>query len=157
VVANRSAAPGPVVPTLIYADVGRAIDWLCEAFGFAERFRYGPEGKPAGALLAVGQGSVFLSSPRTGQSPEWDDRAEVCPPRPNEVTHSVSVHVEDVDRHYENARRCGARILNPPETYPFGERQYTVEDLGGHRWTFTQSVADVAPEAWGGIPTGRSD
>jgi uncharacterized glyoxalase superfamily protein PhnB len=36
------------------------------------------------------------------------------------------------------------------ETYPFGERQYTVDDPGGHRWTFTQSVADVAPEEWGG-------
>jgi hypothetical protein len=27
---------------------------------------------------------------------------------------------------------------------------YTVEDLGGHRWTLCQSIADVAPEDWGG-------
>jgi hypothetical protein len=32
---------------------------------------------------------------------------------------------------------------------PFVERQYTVEDSRGHRWTFSQSIADVAPEAWG--------
>lgn len=64
----------------------------------------------------------------------------------------MGVHVEDVDAHYELAKRCEARILNPPETYPFGERQYTVEDVGGHRWTFTQSVADVAIEQWGGTP-----
>jgi hypothetical protein len=32
---------------------------------------------------------------------------------------------------------------------PFGERVYTVEDLAGHRWTFSQSIADVAPEQWG--------
>jgi len=151
-VVNRSAAPGPVVPVLVYADVGKAIDWLCETFGFAERFRYGPEGNPAGAQLAVGKGSVFLTSPRLGQSPKWADRAEFRPPRPDEVTHSVAVHVEDVDRHYEHARQCGARILHPPETHPFGERQYTAEDLGGHRWTFTQSVADVSPEEWGGKP-----
>ena len=31
-----------------------------------------------------------------------------------------------------------------------GERGYTAEDLGGHRWTFSQSIADVAPESWGG-------
>jgi hypothetical protein len=34
--------------------------------------------------------------------------------------------------------------------YPYGERQYTAEDLAGHRWTFTQAIADVAPEDWGG-------
>jgi hypothetical protein len=41
--------------------------------------------------------------------------------------------------------------------YPYGERQYTAEDLGGHRWTFSQSIADVAPEEWGGLsdPAGR--
>ncbi len=149
-VVNRSAAPGPIAPTLVYEDVGKAIDWLCETFGFVERFRYGPAGDPAGAQLAVGEGAVFLSAPRLGQSPEWADRAALRPPRPSEVTHIVNVRVENIDRHHEQAIQCGARILNPPETYPFGERQYTAEDLGGHRWAFTQSVADVTPEEWGG-------
>jgi uncharacterized glyoxalase superfamily protein PhnB len=49
----------------------------------------------------------------------------------------------------EHARQSGARIVKSPADMPFGERQYTVEDLGGHRWTFSQSIADVAPEAWG--------
>jgi uncharacterized glyoxalase superfamily protein PhnB len=147
---NRSAAPGPVVPTLVYADVGRAIDWLCQTFGFSERFRYGPPGNPGGAFLSVGAGSVALTQARTGQSSEWGDGAVLRPPRPDEVTHTVAVHVADVDAHYAHTLRSGARILHPPETYPFGERQYTAEDLAGHRWTFTQSVADVAPEAWGG-------
>jgi uncharacterized glyoxalase superfamily protein PhnB len=151
-IVNRSAAPGPVVPTLVYEDVGKAIIWLCETFGFSEILRYGPESHPAGAQLAVGRGAVFLSGARVGQSSDWADRAQFRPPRPDEVTHTVSVYVEDVDRHYESARQRGARILNPPETYPFGERQYTVQDLAGHRWTFTQSVADIAPEEWGGTP-----
>lgn len=43
-----------------------------------------------------------------------------------------------------------ARILHPPTDYPYGERQYEVEDLAGHRWTFSQTIADVAPEEWGG-------
>ena len=30
-------------------------------------------------------------------------------------------------------------------------RQYTAEDLAGHQWTFSQTLDDVAPEAWGGI------
>jgi uncharacterized glyoxalase superfamily protein PhnB len=149
-IANRSAARGPVVPVLVYADVGKAIDWLCDTFVFMEVFRYGPPGHPAGAQLAVGAGAVFLTGPRLGQSSEWGDRAEFRPPRPDEVTQTVMVNVDDVDEHYAHVQGRGARILHPPETYSFGERQYTAEDLGGHRWTFTQSVADVAPEEWGG-------
>ena len=39
---------------------------------------------------------------------------------------------------------------NAPETHPFGERQYTARDFAGHVWTFTQTVANVEPRAWGG-------
>jgi uncharacterized glyoxalase superfamily protein PhnB len=140
---------------LVYEDVGEAIKWLCETFGFAERFRYGPAGRPAGAQLAVGDGSVFLISPRIGQSPKWLDRAIFRAPRADEVTHTVCVHTEDVDGLYQRVKQRGARVFCGPETHPFGERQFTVQDIGGHRWTFTQSVADVAPEDWGGSSAGN--
>ena len=61
------------------------------------------------------------------------------------------VRVENIDEHCARAQRFGARILSPPDSKPFGERQYNAEDLEGHRWAFTESVADVQPEAWGGI------
>ena len=147
---NRSAAPGPVVPVLVYEDVGKAIEWLCETFGFVERFRYGPEGKPKGAQLAVGGGSIFLTAERVSQSSKWADSAVFRAPRPGKVTHTVMVNVADVDSHFSRVKQRGAHIFSQPETHPFGERQYTVEDPGGHRWTFSQSVADAAPEDWGG-------
>jgi uncharacterized glyoxalase superfamily protein PhnB len=136
-IANRSAPPGPVVPRLIYKDVAKAIDWLREAFGFTERLRTPPEpdGTIHHAQLAIGEGSVIL----TGQSVQ----------RPNEFIQTLMVPVENIDAHCERARQFGARILSPPNTKPFGERQYTAEDMEGHRWAFTQSVADVQPEAWG--------
>jgi uncharacterized glyoxalase superfamily protein PhnB len=62
------------------------------------------------------------------------------------------VRVEDVHYHHEHARTHGARILRPPADYPYGERQYTAEDFAGHRWSFSQSIADIAPEDWGGTP-----
>jgi len=139
-VINRSAPTATVVPILIYEDVGKAIDWLCEAFGFSERLRAAaPGGRVTHAQLAIAEGAVMLG----GQG------AEFRPPRPDEVTQYVLVHVDDVDRHYERARQFGARVLGPPADRPFGERQYTAEDLAGHRWTFSQHVADVAPEEWG--------
>jgi hypothetical protein len=27
-----------------------------------------------------------------------------------------------------------------------------IEDLAGHRWTFTKSIADIEPVEWGGRP-----
>ena len=61
------------------------------------------------------------------------------------------VRVDDVDRHHERAKQRGARIARPPADYPYGERQYTAEDFAGRRWTVSQSIADVAPEEWGGM------
>lgn len=63
----------------------------------------------------------------------------------------MTVRVPELDHHFERAKKNGAKILQPPADYPFGERQYTAEGLGGHTWTFSQSIADVAPEAWGGV------
>ena len=142
-VVNRSSPRATVVPILVYEDVGKAIAWLCGTFGFRERLRAaGPGGSVTHAQLDIAEGAVMLG--RQG--------AEFRPPRPNEVSQFLHVHVEDVDKHFENARQCGARILKSPTDMPFGERQYTVEDLGGHRWTFSQSIADVAPEEWGATP-----
>lgn len=139
-IVNRSAPTATVVPILVYEDVGKAIDWLCGAFRFTERLRApGPGGRITHAQLAIAEGAIMLG----GQG------AEFRPPRLNEVSQYVHVHVEDVDRHFEHARQFGARILEPPADRPFGERQYTAEDLAGHRWTFSQSIADVAPEEWG--------
>jgi len=109
-----------------------------------------PHGKVGHAQLAIGQGGVLLGGPRKGQGfASAPDDAELRPPRPNEVSQTLSVHVEDVDCHYLHAKERGARILSPPTTCPFGERQYTAEDVDGHRWTFSQSVADVDPRDWG--------
>ena len=139
-VINRSAPRATVVPILVYEDVEQAIDWLCATFGFKERLRAGgPGGSVSHAQLAIAEGAVMLG--RQG--------GEFRPPRPGEVSQYVVVHVEDVNGHFEHARQRAAQFVKPPTDMPFGERQYTVEDPWGHRWTFSQSIADVAPEDWG--------
>lgn len=147
---NRSAPPGPVVPGRFYDDIAAAIEWLCSAFGFAEIYRYGPADRPVGAFLSTGNGgSVALQISRVGQSPGWHDDAELRPLQPGEpISGGLSVRVPDVDSHFQRAVAFGATVLNPPTTYPFGERQYTAADLAGHRWGFTQSVSDVDPAKW---------
>jgi uncharacterized glyoxalase superfamily protein PhnB len=145
-IANRSAPEATVVPVLIYDDVERAIDFLCGAFGFVERLRApGRDGRISHAQLAIRDGAVMLGG-RGGP---------FRPPQEGEVVQYVHVTVDDVDRHFEHARRFGARILQPPSDMPFGERQYTAQDAGGHWWTFSQHIADVAPRDWGAVEARR--
>jgi uncharacterized glyoxalase superfamily protein PhnB len=134
---NRSVPAATVIPVLIYPDVREAVDWLCAAFGFVERLRIGEDHR---SQLRVGDGAVIVG----------DVRGDRRPPRPGETTHSVIVRVEDARAHCERAREHGAQILMEPSDMMFGERQYTAEDLAGHQWTFTETLADVAPETWGG-------
>ena len=47
------------------------------------------------------------------------------------------------------ARDFGAHVVDGPVDRVYGERDYTVEDLGGHRWNFSESTHDVAPEEFG--------
>jgi uncharacterized glyoxalase superfamily protein PhnB len=75
-----------------------------------------------------------------------DVRGERRPPRPGGVTHSVMVCVNDANAHCERAKAHGARIVMEPTDFEYGERQYTAEDPAGHQWTFSQTLADVAPE-----------
>jgi len=139
---NRSIPAATVIPVLIYPDVQEAVAWLGEAFGFVERLRIGDNHR---AQLAVGDGAVIVG----------DVRHDRRPPREGEVTHSVTVRVEDARAHCERARSRGARILMEPTDFEYGERQYTAADRAGHQWTFSETLADVDPADWGGAVPAR--
>ena len=121
-----------VLPELAYPDIGEAITRLCGAFGFTLRIRIADHR----AQLNVGDGAVILI--------ETDRNVS--------MRTAVMVRVEDVNSHYERARRSGMRIVREPTDYPYGERQYNVDDFAGHHWCFSQSIADVDPREWGGTP-----
>ena len=144
--------PCSVIPELVYEDVGEAVQWLCETFGFVTRWTAGDHR----AQLAFGDGAIAATEARSGTGyADQPDAVEYRAPRRAAVTHAIMVRVPDVDAHFSHARERNARILHDPTDYPYGERQYEVEDLGGHRWTFSQTIADVAPEQWGGTSAGR--
>jgi len=128
---NRSIPSCTVIPELAYPDVGAAVDWLCGAFGFTLRVRIGNHR----AQLNAGDGALVI---RDGAGIGGD---------------RVMIRVDDANAHCENAERAGARIAARPADHPFGERQYTAVDFAGREWVFSQSIADVAPEAWGGTRT----
>ncbi|MEP7157743.1 MAG: VOC family protein [Betaproteobacteria bacterium] len=131
---NRSMPDCMIIPVLLYADVPKAAAWLCGAFGFVERLRIGDHR----IQLVVDGGAIVV--------------ARAAEENPGSVTtHQIMMRVVDVDGHCERARQHGAIIHNPPTDFPYGERQYSTVDCGGHAWTFSQTTADVIPASWGGI------
>jgi uncharacterized glyoxalase superfamily protein PhnB len=135
---NRSIPSATVIPVLVYPDVRAAVDWITEAFGFRERVQIG-EGHRS--QLSYGEGAVILAEDSHGRQA----------PANGDLAHSVTVRVEDVQSHFAHARDAGAIITAEPADMMFGERQYHARDPWGHGWTFSESIADIAPEEWGGL------
>jgi uncharacterized glyoxalase superfamily protein PhnB len=127
---NRSVPPCPVIPILIYPDPAAAAKWLQKAFGFTVHLRIANHR----IQMRAGEGCFTIAEGNAV---------------PN---HSciVQVRIEDALAHCERARHAGARILTEPTDHIYGERQYNAEDFYGHKWDFTETIADVAPESWGG-------
>ncbi len=65
------------------------------------------------------------------------------------------VRVDDARTHCERARAHGAQILMEPADFEYGERQYSVEDPFGHQWTFSETLADIAPRSGRGETAGQ--
>ncbi|MGH2471204.1 MAG: VOC family protein [Candidatus Limnocylindria bacterium] len=143
-IVNRSVPSASVIPVLAYEDVAEACDWLAKAFGFKVRLRIGDHR----AQLVFGDGAVIVTA-RDKAALDAGAIFSGGASRAAMVRHSVHVRVDDAKRHYEHAMESGARVLQPPTDYPYGERQYTALDLGGHLWTFSESIADVDPASWG--------
>src|ERR1700721_842602 len=96
---NPSMPRSVVVPEMAYPDLGHAIDWLCRAFGFTLRIRMGDHR----AQLNVSDGGALVLI---------EQSAEVS------LRTSVMVRVEDVNAHYDRAKRSDVRIVREPTDYP---------------------------------------
>ena len=127
---NRSVPPCPVIPVLRYPDPSVAAEWLCKAFGFTLRLRIANHR----IQMRAGEGCFTIAE------------GDIVPNQ----SATVQVRIEDVHGHCERARAGGAKILSEPTDHIYGERQYNAEDFYGHRWDFTETLADVEPESWGG-------
>ena len=131
---NRSIPDSVVIPELPYTNVSEAAAWLGKALGFTERLRI----LNHRIQMNVGAGAIVLV-----------ERASPALPR-ERCGHAILVRIEALDEHFTRAQHHGATVLRPPATHPYGERQYTVEDPGGHVWTFSETISDVHPQEWGG-------
>jgi len=129
--------------SLYYDDAAKAIDWLCDAFGFQIRLKVeGEGGRIEHSELEFGEGLIMVAGA---------DKADKFPQvrSPGQVgganTQNMFVYVDDVDAHCERARAGGATIRVEPKTTDYGEdywsdRSYECVDVGGHHWWFAQRL-----------------
>lgn len=136
---NRSSPTATVVPILVYEDVGKALDFLTRAFGFKERLRAEYGGSINHAQMDIGEGAIIIGK----------QGGPFKVPAGDTVSQYAHINVENLDQHFATAKAAGAVILKGPQEMPFGVRQYTAKDIGGHWWTFSQNVRDVDPSEWG--------
>jgi PhnB protein len=124
-------------PMLAYDDAPAAIDFLCQAFGFEERFRLpGPGGTIGHAELVHGNGRDVLVMVAT----TWK-AGGMSSPRDLPAVHTqLLCYVDDVDAHYARAKAAGATLVGEPEDTTHGDRSYRAVDPEGHRWIFASPI-----------------
>ncbi len=134
---------------LYYDDAPKAIDWLCEAFGFEVRLKVeGEGGRIEHSELTFGDDALIMVA-QSGPKPAMP----LFPPgaSPKSVaganTQSILLFVDSTDEHCERARQHGAVIVDEPKVHDYGadywaDRSYGALDLEGHMWWFTERVRD---------------
>ena len=118
-----------VIPVLTYPNLHEAVTWLTGILGFKERWRIGDHR----AQLTCGNCTIAITA-SASQQPT-----------------ALILRITDIDSHFTKSQSSQVRIISPPADHFYGERQYTIEDVGGHYWTLSETVKEMAPEDWGAI------
>jgi uncharacterized glyoxalase superfamily protein PhnB len=143
VIANCSVPVDTILPHIVYRDVAKAIAWLAKAFGFSEHYRYGEaDGQVSGAQMRLGNAWIMLERTRPGRA---------SPAQLGSGTQSLTVFVDDIAGHFEQAKSAGAKIVEDLHETVYGELQYAAEDLDGHHWLFSRHARNLSPADWGAI------
>jgi uncharacterized glyoxalase superfamily protein PhnB len=153
---NRSMPNARVTPSLTYRDLPRAIQWLSHTFGFKEVWRI----ENHGALLELEGGQVYVREPRVVGTPKGTPAPQRVAGEPvveeaagaaclGSLLWRMEGDPPDLTRFFEQVTQRGARTLQEPKDEVYGERQFVVQDLDGHHWTFSATIKDIAPQEWG--------
>jgi uncharacterized glyoxalase superfamily protein PhnB len=129
--------------SLFYEDAARAIDWLCEAFGFEVRLKVeGDAGSIEHSELTYGDGLIMVGQAGAAGKPAWRKSPRALG---GANTQSIMIYVDDAEAHCAHARAAGATIVSELKVSDYGEdywsdRGYECSDLEGHHWWFYQRL-----------------
>src|SRR5437016_1445245 len=125
---------------IYYDDAAKAIDWLCQAFGFEVRLRVeGDGGRIEHSELVYGEALIMVS--QSGARPSRPKLPPGASPRSigGANTQNLMVFVDNADEHCARARAADAIIVDEPSVHDYGkdywaDRSYGAVDPEGHTW-----------------------
>lgn len=129
-------SPGPqVIPYLYYRDAGAAVEFIADVLGFEveQAFRDPESNRVLHATIRTGSGLIFVG-------PGMDEFGTCGIVDADWVTSMTYVYVDDVDAHYARVTAAGVTLREDLHEHFGGNKQYTISDPFGHRWTFAQPV-----------------
>jgi uncharacterized glyoxalase superfamily protein PhnB len=133
VAAARLADP-QVIPYLLYADAGAAMDWLVATFGFTARVRdTRPDGNVRHGELRLDRGGIIMVG---SAGPDFQG-----PGRLGGVTQLVRITVTGLKAHRDRTKAAFAEA-SEIQARPPGWQSYSVHDPEGHQWYFTEFTSE---------------
>lgn len=127
-----------ITPHLTVRDVGQAMTFYEQAFGFKKKFMLPrPDGK-------VMHGEVVHDNCTVMLGPEAIDRGIRAPVTSGFTPVSLFVYVDDVDVLFSQAVAAGAKTILEPNDQFFGARTCLLLDPDGHQWMFATHKKDVS-------------
>ena len=119
-----------VIPVLVCQNIAAEHDFLVNVLGFS-----------SGGVQRSADGDAVHGEVRIGALTVWLHRVVAehklaSPLSLNAASSGLFVFVDDVDAHHTNARSRGAVPDSEPKDMPYGQREYGLTDIEGHRWWF---------------------
>ena len=105
---------------LTVGDIEASVAYYRDNLGFDVTFQYG---EPTYyACLCRDEVALHL---RAARAPDWAAGKG-----------AIAIFVDDVDALHAELVKRGARVVKPPQDYPYGMRDFDVVDLEGNQLTF---------------------
>jgi uncharacterized glyoxalase superfamily protein PhnB len=118
-----------VIPTIRVADVRLVLDHYRDVLGFTiER------DDPENSTVTRGEARVMVEPAASLYSDEYNGeiRERIGARSPN----ALYIEEPDLDAYYRRVSEAGGRIVDPLAPRPWGQKEFTVEDVAGNWLTF---------------------
>lgn len=128
-----------VTPYIVVKGAAAALEWYAKAFGAKEILRLPmPDGSIAHAEFKIGDSPIMLGE----ENPQWGAKS---PQTLGGSPAGFCIYVEDCDQAFNKAVAAGATVDRPVVDQFYGDRNGTVVDPFGHKWTIGTHKKDLTP------------
>lgn len=125
-----------VIPSIRVRNMAEALDFYQAKLGF-KLTRGGPEADHCS--LDRGDAHIMLEAPAAFYSPAYNEAIRQRMGKPSAV--AMYIEAQDLDDLYSRAGADGVKIVDPIAERPWGQSEFTVEDLEGNWLTFWRATS----------------